>query len=132
VDFIDENGGPGVRLLPCLSLVVVWLLATLRSGGPYPLLAISGEQGSAKTVLSKVLKALVAPNAAPVRALPREERELMIAATNGYVLAFDNLSGLPAWLSDALCWLASGGVSRRGGSTPAMTRSYSKRRACCS
>jgi hypothetical protein len=90
-------------------LVVAWLLATLRSSGPYPLLAISGEQGSAKTVLSKMLRALVDPNAAPVRALPREERELMIAANNGYVLAFDNLSGLPAWLSDALCRLASGG-----------------------
>jgi hypothetical protein len=33
----------------------------------------------------------------------------MIAANNGYVLAFDNLSGLPAWLSDALCRLATGG-----------------------
>ena len=90
-------------------LVVAWLLAALRSSGPYPLLAISGEQGSAKTVLSKLLRALVDPNAAPVRALPREERELMIAANNGHLLAFDNLSGLPAWLSDALCRLASGG-----------------------
>src|SRR5215471_11513 len=90
-------------------LVVAGLLATLRPGGPYPLLAISGEQGSAKTVLSKMLKALVDPNVAPVRALPREERELMIAAHNGHLLAFDNLSGLPAWLSDALCRLASGG-----------------------
>jgi hypothetical protein len=52
---------------------------------------------------------LVDPNIAPVRALPREERELMIAANNGHLLAFDNLSGLPAWLSDALCRLASGG-----------------------
>jgi hypothetical protein len=33
-------------------LIVAWLLAALRSAGPYPLLAISGEQGSAKTVLS--------------------------------------------------------------------------------
>jgi hypothetical protein len=90
-------------------LIVAWLLAALRSGGPYPLLAISGEQGSAKTVLSKLLKALIDPNAAPVRALPREERELMIAANNGYLLAFDNVSGLPNWLSDALCRLASGG-----------------------
>ena len=90
-------------------LTVAWLLAALRSGGPYPLLAISGEQGSAKTVLSKLLKALIDPNAAPVRALPREERELMIAANNGYLLAFDNLSGLPVWLSDALCRLATGG-----------------------
>src|SRR5205807_392394 len=64
---------------------------------------------SAKTVLSKLLKSLIDPNAAPVRSLSREERELMIAANNGYLLAFDNLSGLPAWLSDALCRLASGG-----------------------
>jgi hypothetical protein len=90
-------------------LVVTWLLATLRSGGPYPLLAISGEQGSAKTVLSKLLKALIDPHTAPVRSLAREERELMIAANNGHLLAFDNLSGLPNWLSDALCRLASGG-----------------------
>jgi hypothetical protein len=90
-------------------LIVAWLLAALRSSGPYPLLAISGEQGSAKTVLSKLLKALIDPNAAPVRALSREQRELMIAANNGYLLAFDNLSGLPHWLSDALCRLATGG-----------------------
>ena len=60
-------------------LVVAWLLATLRSAGPYPVLAISGEQGSAKTVLSKLLRALIDPNAAPVRSLSRKERELMIA-----------------------------------------------------
>jgi hypothetical protein len=90
-------------------LIVAWLLAALRSGGPYPLLAISGEQGSAKTVLSKLLKALIDPNAAPVRSLSREERELMITANNSYLLAFDNVSGLPIWLSDALCRLASGG-----------------------
>ena len=58
------------------------MLAALRPSGPYPLLAISGEQGSAKTVLSKLLKALLDPNAAPVRALSREQRELMIAANN--------------------------------------------------
>jgi hypothetical protein len=45
--------------------VVAWLLATLRAGGPYPVLAISGEQGSAKTVLSKLLKDLVDPSATP-------------------------------------------------------------------
>jgi hypothetical protein len=77
----------------------------LRAGGPYPLLAISGEQGPAKAVLCNLLKALIDPN----RALSREERELMIAANNGYLLAFDNLSGLPTWLSDALCRIATGG-----------------------
>ena len=32
-----------------------------------------------------------------------------VAANNSHLLAFDNLSGLPAWLSDALCRIASGG-----------------------
>jgi hypothetical protein len=114
---VPERGGSIETLRSFLNLpsrndfvlIVAWLLAALRSGGPYPLLAISGEQGSAKTVLSKLLKALIDPNAAPVRALSREERELMIAANNGHLLAFDNLSGLPNWLSDALCRLATGG-----------------------
>jgi hypothetical protein len=114
---VPERGASIEVLNPFLNLssrndfvlIVAWLLAALRPGGPYPVLAISGEQGSAKTVLSKLLKALIDPNVAPVRALSREERELMITATNGYLLAFDNLSGLPNWLSDALCRLATGG-----------------------
>ena len=91
-------------------LVVAWLLAALRAGGPYPLLALSGEQGSGKTVLSKLLRALVDPSVAPVRALPREDRELFITANNGHVLAFDNLTSVPPWLSDTLCRLTSGGA----------------------
>jgi hypothetical protein len=34
-----------VRNRSDFMLVVAWLLATLRAGGPYPVLAISGEQG---------------------------------------------------------------------------------------
>jgi hypothetical protein len=56
-----------------------------------------------------MLRTLIDPNAAPVRTLPREERDLFIAANHGHVLAFDNVSALPAWLSDTLCRLASGG-----------------------
>jgi hypothetical protein len=68
------------------------------------------NKGSAKTVLSKLLRALIDPSVAPVRALPRDERELFIAASHSHVLAFDNLSGLPPWLSDTLCRLTSGGA----------------------
>jgi hypothetical protein len=50
-------------------LVIAWLLAALQQGGPYPLLRIAGERGSAKTVLAKILRALI-PNAAPTRAMP--------------------------------------------------------------
>src|SRR5262249_56093080 len=78
-------------------------------GGPYPVLAIAGEQGSAKTVLSKLLRAVIDPSVAPVRAPPRDKRGLFIAASNSHVLAFVNLSALPPWLSDTLCRLTSGG-----------------------
>jgi hypothetical protein len=115
---LPVRGGSIEALAPFLNrvsendfvLVVAWLLGALRAGGPYPVLAIAGEQGSAKTVLSKLLRAVIDPNLAPVRALPRSERELFIAAGNGHILAFDNLSGVPPWLSDTLCRLSSGGA----------------------
>jgi len=90
-------------------LVIAWALACLRNRGPYPVLVLSGEQGSAKSTFSAILRALLDPNTAPLRALPREDRDLFIAASNGHVLAFDNVSGLPAWISDTLCRLATGG-----------------------
>jgi hypothetical protein len=90
-------------------LVVAWALAVLRNRGPYPVIVLSGEQGSAKSTFSAILRALLDPNTAPLRALPREDRDLFIAASNGHVLAFDNVSGLPAWISDTLCRLAAGG-----------------------
>jgi hypothetical protein len=55
-------------------------------------LVLSGEQGSAKSTFSTLLRELVDPNTAPLRALPREDRDLFIAASNGHVLAFDNVS----------------------------------------
>lgn len=90
-------------------LVVAFLLAALRPRGPYPVIALSGEQGSAKSTFCAILKALLDPNTAPLRTLPREDRDFFIAATNGYMLAFDNVSGLPPWISDTLCRLSTGG-----------------------
>ncbi len=110
-------GGSIVALRPFLNvrsetdfvLVVAWILAVLRDRGPYPVLVLSGEQGSAKSTFAAILRALLDPNTAPLRALPREDRDLFIAASNGHVLAFDNVSGLPSWISDTLCRLATGG-----------------------
>lgn len=106
-------------------LVVAWALAVLRNKGPYPALVLSGEQGSAKSTFSAILRALLDHSTAPLRALPREDRDLFIAASNGHVLTFDNVSGLPAWISDTLCRLATGGGLPCASSTPTRMR-------CCS
>ena len=91
------------------ALIAAWLVAALRPGYPFPVLCLHGEQGSAKTTTAKVLRALIDPNTAPVRSEPRDARDLMIAANNGWTIALDNLSYIPAWFSDALCRLATGG-----------------------
>jgi hypothetical protein len=83
-------------------LVVAWLLSAMRDHGPYPVLMTIGEQGSAKSTLLEILRSLVDPNVAPLRSPPRDDRDLFIAASNAHVLAYDNLSGLPSWLSDGL------------------------------
>jgi len=85
------------------------LVAALRPRGPYPVLCLHGEQGSAKSTAALLLRSLVDPNAAPLRGEPRKIRDLMIAATHAHVLCFDNLSRLPDWLSNALCRLSTGG-----------------------
>ena len=85
------------------------LVGALRPAGPYPVLPIHGEQGSAKSSLARVVRQLLDPVSAPLRAEPRDVRDLMIAARHSWVVAFDNLSALPPWLSDALCRLSTGG-----------------------
>jgi hypothetical protein len=40
--------------------------------------------------------------------MPRDERDLVIAAKANLVVALDNVSYLPQWLSDALCRMATG------------------------
>jgi hypothetical protein len=89
-------------------LAVAYLLACLRASGPYPIQAIGGEQGTAKSTRSSMLRSTIDPRKPALRALPRDERDLVVAARNQHVLAFDNVSGLQAWLSDALCRIASG------------------------
>ena len=90
-------------------LFVAFLTAALRPQGPYPILAINGEQGSAKSTTTRVARKTVDPNATLLRCEPKEVRDLMIAATNAWAVTLDNLSSLPTWLSDALCRLATGG-----------------------
>jgi hypothetical protein len=91
------------------KLLIAWVLATFRPRGPYPILVLHGEQGSGKSFLVRIIRSLIDPNVALLRSEPRDMREIMIAANNVWVLAYDNLSYLESWFSDALCRLSTGG-----------------------
>ena len=95
-------------------LVIAFLVAVFRVDVPFAILILIGEQGSGKSVLARLLRALVDPNEAPIRSVPRDERDLLVSAVNSHLLCFDNLSGVQAWLSDGLCRISTGsGFSTR-------------------
>lgn len=91
------------------ALVASWAVGALRPTGPYTILILQGEQGTAKSSAARALRSVLDPNKVPLREIPREGRDLAIAAINGWVIAYDNISHLSPWLSDALCRVSTGG-----------------------
>jgi hypothetical protein len=91
-------------------LLAGFLVGALRPSGPYPMLALDGEQGAGKSTTARMLRRLIDPSAAELRAEPREIRDLMVAAAGGWIVALDNLSKIAPWLSDALCRFSTGGA----------------------
>lgn len=89
-------------------LVIGFLIGCFHPCGPYPVLVLRGEQGSAKSALTRLVKRLVDPAMPETRSLPGAEEDLVAAAVNARLLAFDNVSAIAPWLSDAICRLSTG------------------------
>lgn len=109
-------------------LSVSWLLGCLNVDGGYPVFFLVGEQGAGKSTTCRLLKDLLDPSSAMLRNFPKTEKELMIAATNDFILCFDNTSKITDIQSDNLCKLALGTVftTRRLFSTVAEVQLSSK------
>jgi hypothetical protein len=102
------------RILPHLddgdiTTIVAFLVAACHPRGPYPILVLSGEAGAGKTLLARLVRAVVDPQVPATRRPPREERELFIAAGRQHVYALDNLTHINDLLTDGLCVLVTGG-----------------------
>jgi hypothetical protein len=114
---VPERGGSIEDLRPFLNLrdqndfvlVIAYLIAALHPPGPYPVMAVSGVQGSAKSSFSRFVRAIIDPNISPLREIPQNKRDFFIMAKNSHVIAFDNLPRVPDWVSDVLCRLSTGG-----------------------
>jgi shikimate kinase len=90
-------------------LVLAWVLECFRPDTPYPVLEQVGEQGSAKSTTQKVLRRLIDSNEVMLRARPKTIEDIYVAAANGHLVSYENLSGLSADMSDALCVISTGG-----------------------
>lgn len=114
---IPEAGGDLNRLWEFVNmpgtadrqLTIGWLVgAQVLVGLPCPILALLGEQGTAKTSSARCIFSLVDPTSAPVRRPPNDADRLLHAVHHSRGTVFDNLSSIPRWMSDALCRCVTG------------------------
>jgi hypothetical protein len=89
-------------------LVAAVLVAELMPRLPHPVVLLTGEQGTGKTTATARLASIIDPSPAQVRKQPRDVESWTTAAAGSWVVALDNLSSIPDWLSDALCRASTG------------------------
>jgi hypothetical protein len=113
---VPERGGSLSELWPFLNvpekyrpLVAGWQLAALYPSGPYPILVLQGEEGTAKTSAALILRSLCDPAMVPLRTPTRDEKDFLVGCIGNWCVCLDNLSGMQPWMSDALCRLSTGG-----------------------
>lgn len=89
-------------------VVLAVLVSNLMPNMPHPVVLIGGEHGTGKTTASRRLAAIMDASPVGPRKAPRDVESWTTAAAGSWVVALDNLSGIPDWLSDALCRASTG------------------------
>ncbi len=96
-------------------LLVAWITYTLAHpkapSSKYPILVLSGNEGSGKSSLCKnVLIRLIDPSAIGVQVFPLNAKDLAIASQTAHMLCYDNIRGFKHNMADMLCIAATGGT----------------------
>ncbi|MEP1340598.1 MAG: bifunctional DNA primase/polymerase [Ekhidna sp.] len=97
------------------KLLIAYLINCYNPYGPFMALIPQGGKGSGKSMVSSVLKRIIDPSVVERSMLPKNEHDLVIQATQQFLLSIDNVSNVPFNLSDNFCRILTGGafVTRR-------------------
>jgi len=96
-------------------LLKCYIVSLFVADIPKPAQMLHGAQGSAKTSEQEAIKDLVDPSPMLTLTFPKDINELIQKLMHNYVCYFDNISVIPAWVSDELCRAVTGsGFSKRG------------------
>ncbi|HKZ19221.1 MAG TPA: hypothetical protein VJQ57_03855 [Acidimicrobiia bacterium] len=116
---------------PLQILLIVYVVACLIPGIAHPVPVLHGGQGAAKTTLFMVLRRLVDPSVTETLSLPTKPEEFIQQLAHNWMPLFDNLTTLPAWMSDVFCRAVTGqGFSKRELFTDDDDVIYEFRRCC--
>lgn len=92
----------------CL-LFLVYLISLFIPRIAHPVLAVFGDQGSAKSFLCTCINRLVDPTLTERIIQPKNERDLIQTLRQKYVTVLDNLSKIDNRVSDLFCQVCTGG-----------------------
>lgn len=85
-------------------LLITWLVNGFYPRGPYPILSISGEYCSH---LGRTLRSFIDPSSMPIRGVPRDLRDFLIAISRSWVSVFDTATSAK-WFDQGLSILFNG------------------------
>lgn len=95
-------------------LLLAWLTFALVPWGAKPILTLHGAKGAGKSWTAQTISYLVDPVKAPLLKAVGDSRQMAVAASKRWILAFDNLTSLTTDEQDCLCCAATGaGFSHR-------------------
>jgi hypothetical protein len=85
-----------------------WLVSNFLPVGGFPILLITGPDGTGKSGAATMTRVIIDPSPAPLKNPPNSMRDLGAGTLSAWVQNFDNLSSIPGWFSDALSALSTG------------------------
>ena len=95
-------------------LFLSYLVSCFIPNIPHPVMIVHGEQGSAKSTFTKMVKKLVDPSGMETIAINKNIDDFVQQLSHHYMPSFDNVSKLAYEHSDTLCRAVTGeGVSKR-------------------
>ncbi len=89
-------------------LLLCYVIASFVPEIQHPVLVLTGNKGSAKSTITRMVKRIVDPSPLSELSFPKDSTELSLVLSQNWMPGFDNISTMPAWLSNELCKACSG------------------------
>lgn len=93
------------------KLILVFIFNCFFTDTHYVMLVLTGPAGSAKSFITKVLKAIIDPSDITLRNPFKNTEDLVLAALHCHLIDVNNCSKFSDAIQDALCTTLTGGVS---------------------
>lgn len=90
-------------------LLIVHIIACFVPEIPHHILIFLGNQGSAKTTASKIVKSIIDPSIVDIAAIPKSKEDLILQLSSEYLIAYDNIASLKPEYNDIFCQVVTGG-----------------------